>query len=50
MFVMKGGILSVVLTKAEIIKSKQKQTGFSYNVSRDMVESLLDIIKKSLEF
>lgn len=46
---MKGGILPMVLTKAEIIKSIQDQTGFTQNRSADIFESFLDIMKQSLE-
>jgi integration host factor subunit alpha len=39
----------MTLTKAEIIKAVQTQTGLPKNKSADIVESLLEIIKSSLE-
>lgn len=41
--------MPVVLTKADIIRAIHEQTGVPLNVSKDIFESLLDIIKKSLE-
>ena len=39
----------MVFTKAEIIKSIQDQTDFTQKQSADIFESLLDIVKQSLE-
>lgn len=36
------------LTKARIVESIQNQTGFSKNKSLEIVENLLEIIKKTL--
>ena len=37
------------LTKAEIVNSIQNQLGFPNNQSADIIETLLEIIKRSLE-
>ena len=37
------------LTKADIIATMQKETGFTKNQSIELVESLLEIIKSKLE-
>ncbi len=39
----------MVFTKAEIIKSIQDQTDFTQKKSADIFESLLEIVKQSLE-
>lgn len=39
----------MTLTKARIVDSVQSRTGFSRKHSADMIENLLDIIKKTLE-
>jgi len=38
----------MTLTKAQIVESVQNQTGFPKNKSSDLVESLLEIIKRTL--
>ena len=38
----------MTLTKAQIVESVQNQTGFSKNRSSEIVETLLEILKKSL--
>ncbi len=40
---------TMTLTKAQIVESIQNQTGFPKNRSLQIVESLLEIIKKTLE-
>ena len=39
----------MTLTKADIAESIQSQTGFTKNKSFEIVETLLEIVKKSLE-
>lgn len=39
----------MTLTKAQIVDAIQKQIGFTRNRSSDLVETLLEIIKRSLE-
>ncbi len=39
----------MTLTKAQIIESIQNQLGFPKTQSTDMIETLLEIIKRSLE-
>jgi len=39
----------MTLTKAQIVDVIQKQIGFTRNRSSDLVETLLEIIKRSLE-
>jgi len=46
---MKGDILPMALTKADIVKSIHDQIGFPQNRSADIFESFLEIIKQSLE-
>jgi integration host factor subunit alpha len=39
----------MALTKAQIVNSISKQTGFPLNHSSEIIEALLEIIKRSLE-
>ena len=39
----------MTLTKAQIVESIQNQTGFPKNKSSEIVETLLEIIKRTLE-
>src|SRR5210317_2568671 len=45
----KSGALSMTLTKANIAVSVAEQNGYPKNQSSDMVETLLEIIKRTLE-
>ena len=46
---MKKGDFVIALTKAQIVDSVNDQIGFTKNHSFEIIETLLEIIKKSLE-
>ncbi|RJQ56462.1 MAG: integration host factor subunit alpha [Desulfobacteraceae bacterium] len=41
--------MSKALTKADIVSAVQKENGFSYKESSEMVERLIEILKDSLQ-
>ena len=45
----KSGALSMTLTKANIAVSVAEQNGYPKNQSSEMIETLLEIIKRTLE-
>ena len=45
----KTGALSMTLTKAHIVEAVAKQNGYPKNQSIEMVDTLLEIIKRTLE-
>jgi integration host factor subunit alpha len=47
--VQKTGALSMTLTKAHIVEALTKQNGYPKNQSFEMVETLLEIMKRTLE-
>jgi integration host factor subunit alpha len=47
--VQKLGVLSMTLTKANIVEEVAKQNGYSKNKSFEMIEILLKIMKRTLE-
>jgi integration host factor subunit alpha len=47
--VQKLGVLSMTLTKANIVEEVAKQNGYSKNQSFEMIEILLKIMKRTLE-
>jgi integration host factor subunit alpha len=47
--VQKSGALSMTLTKAHIVEAVAKQNGYPKNQSFDIIEILLEIIKRTLE-
>jgi integration host factor subunit alpha len=44
-----GGSMSGTLAKADLISEIQTENGYTYNRSSDIVETLLEIIKRTLE-
>ena len=48
-YLLKIGDALMSLTKAHLIKSTREQCGFSKNKSSNLVESLLELIKSTLE-
>jgi integration host factor subunit alpha len=46
---MEGGLMSGTLTKANIITAIQTENGYSLNKSKNIVKTLLEIIKSTME-